>query len=124
MKLGVIKKILREDLARAGEIPAWVDPLLLTLNQFIDSVVTALQGRLSFSDNFSCKIVSQTFTSGALLSLNPQSRLKVLGALPVFFGGKTLTKFKIALNTNGNADVTLTFDEGGSAPCYLILLLG
>ena len=91
MKIEGIGRILKENMQ--GELPAWIDGLLTPLNRFIDVGVSALQNRLTFADNFSARIHTQTFNSGETVSINTKSDLKVSGVIPLYFGGKTLTQW-------------------------------
>lgn len=128
MKLGVVKRILKDDLAKSGDVPAWVDVLLQPLNEFIEKVGLALQNRLTFADNFLSKKVTQTFTSGTELVINPQLtgniNLKVSGVLLLDASGATVDKFKWARKQNGNIGVTVTFSDVTSAACTIYVLLG
>jgi len=121
MKLGTLKKILREDLK--GDADAKINALVDVLNPFIETVVNALQSRLSMDDNFDCKVVSQSFTSGTSQKLSSGNR-RVLGAIPVYCGGKSLSSWKLARLADGGTELTLTFSEAGSAVCKVYLLLG
>lgn len=58
MRIESINKISRKDLAEA---PAWIEKLLSPLNQFMDSVSTAMRGRLAFYDNVYCETKEFTF---------------------------------------------------------------
>lgn len=122
MKLGVIRRINKEELARSGDVPQWVDPLILTLNQFMDGVVTALSGRVSFSDNIQCKIITQVFTSGTEVAINPQSSIKPLGVIPITAVGKAIDSYKFAVKDNGNVGITLTYVGAGTAEATCIIL--
>lgn len=51
-KLPQFRRILREDF----KDQPWIEKLLLPLNAFMDSMVTALNRGLTFSDNFSSKV--------------------------------------------------------------------
>jgi hypothetical protein len=121
-KLGVIRRIAKEDLTKGGDLPAWVDPFITTLNQFIDATTSALQNRLTFADNFNCKTVVLDFTSGTDQILGQSSYGRPIGVLPVSCGGKGLTEFKTRFNDQGDFVVTLTFNGGGTSTCRLILL--
>jgi hypothetical protein len=129
MKLGIIKRILKDDLAKGGEVPAWMDYLLQPLNDFIEKVGLALQGRLTFSDNFLCKTVTQSFNTGQSYTLNPkltsqQATLKVLGVLLMDTGGATVTGWKWVRNSNGTISVVITFSDVSSATCSVYIYLG
>jgi hypothetical protein len=50
-KLPTQKKILREDLKDA---PNWVNPLIDTINNFMELVYGALNGNITYSENISC----------------------------------------------------------------------
>ena len=127
MKLGLLKRIPKEQLAKSGEVPPWLDGLLDPLNEFIEKVGLALQSRLTFGDNFLCKVVTQKFTSAVAGEVNPrasgQENLRVAGVLALDVSGEEITKLKWARKTNGNIDVTLTFTSGGEATCRILILL-
>jgi hypothetical protein len=124
MRLPIIQKLRTEDIAKLGDIPKWLDPFISTLNGFITPVAQALTNRLTLRDNFFTKEVNLSFTSGTELALLPPPGARVIGVLPVYAGGKTLTGWKLAYLSTGNVGVTLTFAEGGTATCLLYLLLG
>jgi hypothetical protein len=129
MKLGIIKRILKDDLARSGELPPWLDAFLQPLNDFIEKVGSALQNRLTFADNFLCKIVSQSFNSGVEYQITPNltggnASLKVIAVLVLDAGGGTVDKFRWSRKSSGNIGVTITFSDVASSTCSIILLLG
>lgn len=55
------RKILKSDIPKA---PAWFDPIISILNEFLDTVIGGLRGKLTFSDNFYVDIKTLTFTHG------------------------------------------------------------
>lgn len=128
MKLDVIKTIRIDDLKNAGgEIPPWMEPFLYQLNSFIESVGRAVQGNLSFADNMLCKLKTYTFTHAVELEINPDSRVRVLGVVPIDTSGLTITKFGWTRKTNGNIGVTFSFDGGTAqttSSCTILILLG
>lgn len=131
MKLGVIKRIQREVLARAGEVPKAVDAMLEPLNEFIEKIGLALQGRLTFEDNFLCKQVFLEFTHAVEQLINPRSEAvpnaRVTGVILLSAGGLGVDKFKWVQKDSGNIGVTISFDGGSStttAKCRLIIFLG
>lgn len=65
-KVRGIRKLLRSDFAEA---PAWFDKLLFPFNQFLDSVIGALRGKLTFRDNFLCEIKEYEFTHATELEV-------------------------------------------------------
>lgn len=122
MKLGIVKRISKEDL-KAGDLPAWIDPFLASINQFISSVGTALQGRLTFTDNVQSNIFVKKFSSGTELEINPQAgRLRVIGVVPLYSGGKSVDEFNWDYKTTGNIGVTFVFNGGGTANCRILVL--
>lgn len=127
MKISVLKRINKEDLARSGEIPPWIDALLDPLNTFIENVGLAIQARLTFSENFARQVVSQTFVSGSTYEINPLSsatiRGRVVSVIPGYLGGKELQGLAWDFKNNGNITIKLTFNGGGSAACTLYILL-
>lgn len=126
MKIGIIKKISKDDFPDRSNLPAWIDPFLGTINDFIQTVATALEGRLSIEDNFAMRKVALTLTSGQKQKINIQvgskSPGKVVGMLPVYAGGKTIAGTKMTHETDGSIGVTLTFSEGGTSACLVYLL--
>lgn len=129
MKLGVIKRILKEDLAKGGDVPAWLDFLLQPLNEFIEKVGMALQNRLTLSENFLCKVVTQSFTSGTAYQINPkltssQATLHVVGVLLMDPGGGTVDKWLWSRNPNGNINVTITYSDVTTATATIYIFLG
>lgn len=86
MKLGVIRRILKDDLAKRGEVPAWVDALLDPLNQFIGDCSQALTNNLTFPDNYSGKLLTLTFSHGTELAVNPNTKTRVTGVIPLSVG--------------------------------------
>jgi hypothetical protein len=132
MKLGTIKRISRDDLAKSGgEIPKWVDAFLDPLNQFIEKVGIALTNGLTFDDNLLCKRTKLTFTHGVEQVVNPfpigSRNLAVVGVFPISAGNESIDKFKWITKTDGSIGVTFQFDGGTSstqAICSIIILLG
>ena len=125
MKLGIIKTIIREDLARMEKLPGWMDSFLQTLNQFISNVGTALNGNLDFKNNFSCKVKMMSLTHGVEQEVNPENnKLRVIGVACFNANGKIIDKFGWRFLSNGNVAVTIYFDSSATSDCELILFLG
>lgn len=132
MKLGTIKRISREDLAKSGEaLPKWIDTFLDPLNQAIEKFALALGGGLTFDDNVSCRRVKLKFTHGVEQLVNPfpagVRQLSVVGVFPIGAGEQGIDKFKWVTKTDGSIGVTFSFDGGSStteATCSIIILLG
>ena len=123
MKLGLIRRISKEDLG--SDAPEWIDKMLEPLNQFISQVGTALQNRLTFENNFSANILDKKITSGVELEINPQAdRLRVRGVVPLYADGVVIDKFGWNYKSSGNIGVNCTFDGGGSKTVRLLILLG
>jgi hypothetical protein len=55
------KKILRSDIPDA---PDWFSPIMSILNEFLDTVIGALRGKLTFRDNFYSEVKELEFTHG------------------------------------------------------------
>lgn len=124
MKIAPLKRIEKQDLANKGDLPAWLDVLIQTLNQMFPPVVTALQKNLTLNDNFFGRQSDIKLTSGVSQKISSQSIFKVIGVQVLDIGGNTLTKFKWSRNTDATISVSLTWDEGGSAMCKLFLYFG
>ncbi len=127
MKLGLIKRISKEDMAAKGEIPGWVDPMLDVLNDFIEKTAKALNSNLSFADNFLCREHTQDFASGTAYDVNPaidgRAKLRVYGVLLLDANGAEVDKLKWQKLANGNVSVTLTFTAATTNKCTILLLL-
>lgn len=59
MRIESVNKISRQDIPEA---PAWIDKVLSPLNQFMDSVSTAMRGKVTFYDNLYCVTKEFEFT--------------------------------------------------------------
>lgn len=125
MKLGIIKTISKENF-RSKDVPKWVDQLLEPLNQFIEQVGSALQGRLSFQDNFYSNIVTHTLVDSTELEINPNAdgnaRRRVLGVIPISSGSLAIESFNWNEKSTGNIGVTVTYASGTSAEVRLLIL--
>ena len=122
MKLPVIARLRREDLATAGDVPAWVDKLIDPLNQFIEQMGVAIQGRLAVGDNLAMKYITNTFTDNTELQINPNDKRRVVGILPVYASSKIITGYNFSYKNNGTIGITIKFDAAGSADCKIILI--
>lgn len=141
MKIGVIKKIVKDDLGAGGQqLPGWLDPFLSVLNNFIDQVVSAIQGRLTFEDNLLCKKVSGlSLTHATPLTINPQrevtGRNRILGLIFTNTSGYLLDSYGYSVTQSGQMSVTACFatvvagvstavSAGTVVKCDFIVLLG
>lgn len=123
MKLGVVKTIQKEELSKFGELPGWVDPLLTTLNSFIEQVGKAVQGNLTFDDNFLSRTKRLKFQDGVELPINADAgNLRVFGVIPVS-SELSIDGFKWATKNDGKIGVTFEFSGGTESMCELLILL-
>lgn len=119
MKLGVIRRILREDLEALEPTPKWIDALLEPLNQFIGTVSQALTNNLSFTDNFAAKKFQLEFTHATELSINPNTKNRVSGLVVAgvdSWGSDStgalatlISRYGWVPKSNGNIGVTFHF---------------
>lgn len=127
MKLGTIKRISKEDMARQGDVPKWMDPMLDVLNDFIEKVGRALNGNLSFEDNFLSKIIDQEFTSAAELIVSPsldgRTGLRAYGVTVLSTSGEQLLSLTWRLLETGNVGITIGFGSVVTAKCKVLILL-
>lgn len=128
MKLSTIRRILKEDLARSGETPNWLDALLTPLNDFINQAVSAFGNNLTFRDNFLSTEVTQSFTSGVTAEVNPQKTARVRHVFVGDPGGKMIKGFGWERRINGNINVFLSFTEKDgttavTSPVQMILVI-
>lgn len=123
MILGTVRRILKEDLARSGEVPGWVDALLSPMNEFIEKVTTAISGRLTFRDNIRCKVYSEKFSSGVAKEISIPAKSRVSGVIAIDAFGQVITGYGFVRKSNGNIDMTFTHDGSDAVTCTVIILL-
>lgn len=127
MRLGVLKRILQEDLNRTKDVDAKFLALLGPLNEFIEQVGTALTNKLTFADNFSVTERTVKLQHGIETEVNSQAgRMVVTGVLLTNPGAQMVTGFKWLKKNNGNIAVTVEFKEGPGtlSQVTLLILLG
>ena len=129
MRLPLIKRLSTQDLG-SEEIPSHIDKLLSILNGFIDPVANALQNRLTFSDNFYCKMVTQKLDHEKELKISVSSA-KIIGVIPLKVSGsldtnKMLTGFGFESYGKGQIGIKASFKGGASttAEVTLVIFLG
>lgn len=79
-KLPSIRAILRESLTEA---PSWIVKLLDPLNSIIETLYSALNRQITFSENIACQIRTISFTTSATYSTGDFSRLTFESSLGV-----------------------------------------
>lgn len=104
-------KILKSDIPDA---PPWFDKVLSVLNGFLDTVIGALRGKLTFRENMYCEIREFTFTDAQekeilYTKVNDVKGVIIIGTPPA--GINEWAWRKIRPNTIG---ITITF--GGFKP--------
>jgi hypothetical protein len=130
MKLGIIRRIPKEDLAKLDkDIPKWVDGLLSPLNDFIEKVGLALQNRLDFENNFLGKALTVTLTHDVETIVNPfpssgRGNLRVIGVVPVTTGEVFITGFKWTPKDSGNIGITVKLSGATEASIKFHIHLG
>lgn len=120
------KKILKSDIPDAD---GWFTPIISVLNEFLDTVIGALRGKLTFRDNFYCELKEFTFTHG--------TELEVLTGLSTYAGAfitKTpneassdyiVTGFKVRQVKTKTLGITVNFSGGaGTEGKVKFLILG
>lgn len=127
MKLSNVKRISKEDMAKKEKVPDWMDPLLETLNTFIEQVTTALNGNLTFQDNMLSKEYSGEFTHDVPVDINAQldgrAQLRVYGVIPMDTNGVEWNGFIWEKLNNGKIRVTFQFAGAVTTKCVLQILL-
>lgn len=128
MKLEVIRRIDKADIARSGESPKWINSLLDPLNSFLENVVTALRNRLTFEDNFLCTVGTYSLTSGTDFEINPiasgNARLRVTGVIPLATSAGQVNTFGWSQMASGNISISATLVNATEADIKLLILLG
>jgi hypothetical protein len=92
-KISGIKKLLKSDLPNS---PDWFSPVISVINGFLDTVIGALRGRLTFAQNFYCEIKEFSFTHG--------EELEILTGLPTYSG-------MLILKTPNDSDTDKAVDK-------------
>lgn len=125
MKISAIRRISKESL-KSKDVPKWVGRLLTPLNDFIEKVVSALQGRLTFEDNFSGMVETYEFAHDVPTPINPQNgRLRVTGVLPLYSSGAVVTGFGWDYAESGaSIDLTFEFADEGEHDVKVLILYG
>lgn len=107
-----INTISRQEMPEA---PTWIEKLLFPFNTFMNSVVSALRGKLTFYDNFYAEEKVFTFTNNIELQILLQYIKKYRGFMLV--GTPTdqfVTGIKVRLIDNKTVGVTVLFSGGGT----------
>lgn len=60
MRLPSQKRVLREDVKGA---PSWINPLIDTLNSFMETIYQAMNRNMTFSENIACTIKELTYST-------------------------------------------------------------
>lgn len=110
MKIGVLKRIAKEDLSKLDQVPKWIDVLIYSINQFMTTVATALTGRLTFQDNFLCDVKTVKMKSDVEQEILVRPNTKVLGVVGLDFEGNACDKLKWVSKSNGGVGLTVSFD--------------
>lgn len=121
MKLSVVRRISKEDMQRSGEVPEWMDSLLGPLNSFIDQMVTALRGRLTFADNMLGKKVTIEFTHAVSKDVSVPTNAKVIGIMPIDAENDQIIGYGFTRSSSGIISITMRLQSGGSANCTLLI---
>ena len=122
MKIGVISRILKEDLSKSGdEMPKWIDSLLSPLNQFVERVGAAVKGRLTVGENIAGTYIDQKLTSGTKTTLSVKDSRPIKGVWPVYAEAKQITGWQFDYKDVGRIDFTITFSGGGTADTRILV---
>lgn len=127
MIIPVIRRILKEDLSKAGQLPPWIDSFLSPLNEFIDRITLSLRNNLTFSDNFSGKQVTVNLTHNVGLDISSGATTKVIGVIPLYYSDLAASSFGWVRKNNTVINVTINFVGGSSttkADVTLMILYG
>ena len=126
MKIASVRKIFKEDIAKTGDVPAWINSLLDPINQFLDTITLALRNNLDLANNFAGKLIQTKFTHDVTLDVNPGTNGKIIGVIPLSGGQQAITSFKWVRNDNGTIGVTFGFTAGGTTAdtCTLFVFYG
>jgi hypothetical protein len=131
MKFGQLKRISREDLAKAStDLPKWIDAFLDAINPFIEKTGVCLQNGITIEDNMLAKRVRLQFTHDTEHLINPfptsSKNLSLDGVFFVDSGGLGVDVFRWVKKNDGSIGVTFKFDGGDAttkAWCTLYIFL-
>jgi len=122
-----VKRISKEDMARHGEVPKYLDPMLETLNTFIEQVTTILSGNLTFADNFLGKEVFLDFADNAeqiiSVEVNGKSQFRPYAVTLADTGGAEVDSFTWRVLSSGKLGVNIKFTSVALAKCRLLIYL-
>ena len=106
-----VRKLLKSDFP---ESPEWFTNFLGTFNQFLDSVIGALRGRLTFRDNFYCEVKEFEFVHATELKITHALQnfeglliVKTPGDTPATTYG--ISEYHTRIIDNKNIGVTIEF---------------
>lgn len=120
-----VNKILKSDLPDA---PGWFDPIISTLNSFLDTVIGALRGRLTFKENFFSEYKELEFTHGVELkvatNLNSYSGMLLLKTPNVADSNLLVTGYLCRQVGAKEVGVTVNFAGGATTQgtCGILIL--
>jgi len=121
VKLSTVKRITKETLAvGGGDLPKWIDSLLVPLNDYLEKMYLAVSGRLTFADNLQSTIVTVKLDHDVELKVSPQTTSTVYGCILINSGGTMVTGFKWGLKSNNSIGVTVQLSGATSATCTLV----
>ena len=115
MIIPTLRRIVKDDLAKQGQLPPWIDGLLSPLNEFMDRLTLALRQNLDFANNFSGQMVTQKLTHGVTQNITTSAKLQVIGVIPLYFSDLSMDSFGWVRKQNGVIGVTITYKNGTAA---------
>ena len=109
------KKILKSDIPGAAE---WFTPIISILNQFLDTVISGLRGRLTFSDNFYGETKEFEFVHGVELeiytSIPTYAGLLILKTPNEVSANYAIASYKVRQIKNNTLGVLINFVGAGT----------
>lgn len=113
--MAIVDSISGINKSEMPEAPNWVNKLLGPFNGFMNSIVSALRGKLTFYDNFYCEEKTFTYTNNVelqiLLSIIKKYRGFLLAGTPP---DQFVTAIKVREIDNKTVGVTVQFSGGGT----------
>lgn len=108
MKIGFPKLLKSDDFKDA---PEWFDKFLEYFNDLVGNILSSLEKRLTFADNFNCIAREDVFSDGIELGIKYNLGSKYFGIIILSSSTEIIGRTDRVL-TNGNIGIKFSFTGG------------